>query len=184
MWLWPEERHARWVERDRRWAQQCHRCAARPGVLVALGAASRLGDGAVWYALMLLLPLLDGANGLTCTLQMVAVGAFNLVLYATVKRRIGRPRPFVACQDIQACVRALDQFSFPSGHALHAFAYAMLLSYHYPVIAAAVWSFAALVAASRVVLGLHYPSDVAAGAAVGLLSAFGVLRLWALFAPG
>jgi len=136
-----------------------------------LVAASRLGDGLLWVAIALTIPLLGGPQGVPCAIQMAGVGAVNLALYALLKRCIGRARPFVACAGIRACARALDQYSFPSGHTLHAVAFATLLSWHYPVFAVPLWIFAALVMASRVVLGLHYPSDVAVGAIIGAATA-------------
>ena len=178
MWLWLEQRQARWLERDRRWALALHRGAAYPDLLAVLVAASRLSDGALWYVVIAALPLIDGAAGTACAVQMAAAGAANLVFYLCLKYGTGRPRPFDACPGIRACVRALDRFSFPSGHTLHAVAFAVLLSHHYPGLAPPLWSFAALVAASRVVLGLHYPSDVLVGAAIGLLTA-NVVLAWA-----
>jgi undecaprenyl-diphosphatase len=61
----------------------------------------------------------------------------------------------------------LDQFSFPSGHTLHSVAFTLVVYYHFP---GSVWlltPFTLLVAISRPLLGLHYPSDVLAGAAIG-----------------
>ncbi|HEY0675554.1 MAG TPA: phosphatase PAP2 family protein [Immundisolibacter sp.] len=165
--IWPDKR-ALWGGRDRRCAILLHQAAGRYRLVGPLILASRLGDGGLWYALMLIIPWLDPVNGLFCTLQMAVVGAVNVVLYLTVKRRVGRPRPFRACPGITACTPALAEFSFPSGHTLHATAFAVLLSYHYPVVAPAAWLFVALVAVSRIVLGLHYPSDVAAGALTGI----------------
>lgn len=169
MVIWPDKR-ALWGDRDRRCATLLHRAAARRGLLKPLILASWLGDGVLWYALMLTIPWLDPVNGLLCTMQMSAVGIVNVVLYLSIKRRVGRPRPFTVCPDIRACMPALDEFSFPSGHTLHATAFAVLLSYHYPVLAAVAWLFAALVAVSRIVLGLHYPSDVVAGAVAGVVT--------------
>jgi undecaprenyl-diphosphatase len=65
----------------------------------------------------------------------------------------------------------LDQFSFPSGHTLHAVSFSILMVAHCPQLAWLVVPFALAVAASRLVLGLHYPSDVLAGAALGALIA-------------
>jgi len=71
----------------------------------------------------------------------------------------------------------LDKFSFPSGHTLHAVGFALILAHHFPALAPAVFGFALLVAVSRPVLGLHYPSDVLAGAAIGACLAQGVISL-------
>lgn len=142
-----------------------------------LVAASVLGDGVLWVGTMLLLPFIGGGSGTLCALQMTAVGAVNLLVYQTLKRHIGRPRPFVNCPDIRACARALDQFSFPSGHTLHAVSFGVLLTYHYPSLSAIVWPFALMVALSRMVLGLHYPSDVAVGGVIGAATAFIAIAL-------
>lgn len=164
-----DEARARWAERDRRWALSLHGLASRPAVVTALVLASRLGDGLVWYATMLVLPFVDGPRGAACALQMLGVGVLNLALYRTVKRRVCRPRPCDACLGIRACTPALDEYSFPSGHTLHAVAFSLVLSFHYPAAGMLVWPFAVAVAASRIVLGLHYPSDVVLGAAMGAL---------------
>jgi len=142
-----------------------------------LRAVSWLGDGALWYLVIIALALAGGTHGRAIAAQMVLLGAANLTLYMWVKERIGRPRPFVTCADIRACGRALDQFSFPSGHVLHATAFSNVLGFYYP---AALWALvpaAVLIALSRVALGLHYPSDVAAGAAIGSVTASLLLSL-------
>lgn len=160
---------ARWADRDRRWALILHGLASRPAVVATLVLASRLGDGLVWYATMLVLPFVGGPRGTACALQMLGVGVLNLALYRTVKRRVCRPRPCDACPGIRACTPALDEYSFPSGHTLHAVAFSLVIQFHYPAAGMLVWPFTLLVAASRIVLGLHYPSDVALGAAMGAL---------------
>ncbi len=166
-----------WAERDRRWAQGIHRAAQHRALVGLLRAVSWLGDGALWYLVIIALALAGGTHGRAIAAQMVLLGAANLTLYMWVKERIGRPRPFVTCADIRACGRALDQFSFPSGHVLHATAFSNVLGFYYP---AALWALvpaAVLIALSRVALGLHYPSDVAAGAAIGSVTASLLLSL-------
>ena len=85
----------------------------------------------------------------------------------TSHRRTARPRPFQKHAAIARGARALDEFSFPSGHTLHAVAFTILAVAAFPALGWILVRFAVLVALSRVVLGLHYPSDVLAGAAVG-----------------
>jgi undecaprenyl-diphosphatase len=177
MWYWLDQRRERWAELDRTLARLLHRGAARPLLLGVLVAASRLGDGGLWYAIVVALPIASGPRGWYVALQMVGIGLANLIIYHRLKHRIGRARPFVNCPDIRCCARALDQFSFPSGHMLHAVSYSLLLSHHYPAFAPLLWAYTGLVAASRVVLGLHYPSDVAVGAAIGAATA-GVALWW------
>jgi undecaprenyl-diphosphatase len=72
-------------------------------------------------------------------------------------------------QHIAAGTQPLDQFSFPSGHTLHAVAFTLVACSYYPTLAVLLVPFTLLVAASRLVLGLHYPSDVLAGAVLGAL---------------
>jgi undecaprenyl-diphosphatase len=129
--------------------------------------ASRLGDGIVWYVLILTLPLLYGVIAVRPAIVMSATGAGGIVIYAVIKRLFVRERPFITHQAIDPAAAPLDRYSFPSGHTLHAVSFAWQASAHFPELAWVLWPFAALIAASRVVLGLHYPSDVLAGAALG-----------------
>jgi len=132
---------------------------------------SWFGDGVWWYALIATLPWWGGPTGTKNALYMVALGVVNLVFYRALKQRIARPRPYVACPEIRACCRSLDEFSFPSGHVMHAVAFSLVLAHYHPALGWPLWAFTVLVALSRVVLGLHYPSDVAAGALIGWLTA-------------
>jgi undecaprenyl-diphosphatase len=129
--------------------------------------ASRLGDGVAWYALMALWPLVDGWRGACLSLAMLVMGLTGTLLYWALKHLIRRPRPCAVHPDLTGPVLPLDRWSFPSGHTLHAVAFSALVTTAYPWLAVLLWPFAALVAASRMVLGLHYPSDVLAGAILG-----------------
>ncbi len=174
---WFDHGRLRSAELDLRGAQTLHRAAARPLLLRLLALCSRLADGALWVAVLLLLPWLDVAGGGRRSLQMLQLGALDLIVYYTLKRSTRRRRPFERCDDIHACLKVPDAFSFPSGHTLHAFAFALLLSSFYPALAPLLWGFAGLVGLARVVLGLHFPSDVVFGALIGTATAS--LVLWA-----
>jgi undecaprenyl-diphosphatase len=82
-----------------------------------------------------------------------------------------RPRPYEAYPGIMLFSAPLDHFSFPSGHTLHAVAFTLVAVAYYPWLAWLTIPFSLLVAASRVILGLHYPSDVLAGAVAGAVVA-------------
>lgn len=168
----------KWAARDRSLALAMHRAASWRPVLWLLAAVSRLSDGPLWYGVMLALPWWGGPRGTACALRMVLLGAVDLSIYLIMKRHFARPRPFVACPGVKACARCLDEHSFPSGHVFHALAYGVLLHAYYPAADLIVWPFVGLVALSRVVLGLHYPSDVLVGALMGFVTASSVLVLF------
>lgn len=129
--------------------------------------ASRLGDGVFWYALMATLLLIHGSAALDAVLHMVVAGLLGTAIYKWLKGATGRPRPYQACASIACLTAPLDRFSFPSGHTLHAVVFSAIATAYYPVLGWIVWPFTILVAASRLVLGLHYPTDVAVGALLG-----------------
>jgi undecaprenyl-diphosphatase len=138
---------------------------------------SRLGDGVFWYVLMLLLPVFYGLEAIQVSLHMAIVSMVGLGLYKWLKLSTVRVRPYRFNENILQNVAALDQFSFPSGHTLHAVSFSAVLMSYYPEWAVLVIPFAALVALSRVILGLHYPSDVLIGALLGLGLAQGSIAL-------
>jgi undecaprenyl-diphosphatase len=129
--------------------------------------ASRLGDGILWYLLILLLPVLYGSAALRPALVMALTGAAGVAIYWLLKRVFVRERPFITHGAIELAAAPLDRYSFPSGHTLHAVAFAWQATAHFPELGWVLVPLAGLIAASRVVLGLHYPSDVLAGAAIG-----------------
>ncbi len=128
---------------------------------------SRLGDGVFWYALMAILLLRYQQQALPAVLHMLAVALAGTAIYKLIKSRTLRPRPFNVHPSIVCAGRTLDQFSFPSGHTMHAVSFSLISIYYFHALVWLVIPFAALVALSRLVLGLHYPTDVLAGIALG-----------------
>jgi len=128
---------------------------------------SWLGDGKAWYLLMATLPLIYGERGLGTSWSMVKIAIVNLVLYKTIKQVTSRQRPCVVSANIALGTAPLDQYSFPSGHTMHAVAFSMVVTPHHPELACLLVPFSALIALSRVILGLHYPTDVIAGGLIG-----------------
>lgn len=128
---------------------------------------SRAGDGPLWLSLIVILPLLQGPAGWMVVLELLCVAAVAIPTSRFLKARTGRPRPYLVEPAIELGATPLDRFSFPSGHTLHAVAFTFTTTSAVPEMAFVLVPFALLVATSRVVLGLHYPSDVVAGAGIG-----------------
>ena len=132
---------------------------------------SRLGDGVFWYMLMAAILIVEQGDGLTPVLHMLAAGLTGTLIYKWLKHKTHRPRPYQVRQDVWVVGKPLDHFSFPSGHTLHAVAFGLVALFYYPALAFLLVPFIVMVAMSRVILGLHYPSDVLAGASIGYVIA-------------
>ena len=165
-----------WITRhDTQISLRMNGWCGRSAVRRLLAGVSRLGDGWFWGMTMLVLAM-TGPAGLIAALHMLLVGAVTLLAYKALKHAIRRPRP---CE-IDATrgrlivpVPALDRWSFPSGHTMHACAFTTIAVTAVPPLAFILVPFTVLVMLSRVVLGLHWPSDVLAGALCGTGAALG-----------
>lgn len=143
----------------------CHRQAIQRFFAVI----SRLGDGTFWYGLVLALPLLDDGRGLLVAGKMLLAGGVCALLYKKLKSALVRERPFIRSDKILQGCAPLDRYSFPSGHTMHAVCFSTVVLWYYPVLAWILLPFTLLIALSRMVLGLHYPTDVICGAVLGFL---------------
>ena len=154
--------------RDHRVMRRMNRWRAPRWIRYWMLAATRAGDGWLWYSLGIALLVFGGtqrfaAVGAAGSAALVGVGVFKIL-----KRLSHRPRP---CQIEPHCwsrVLPPDRFSFPSGHTMTAFSIALVLSYFYRGVELPLYFMAASIAISRVVLGMHFLSDVLAGAILGV----------------
>lgn len=114
--------------------------------------------------------------GIQCALSLaVNALATNVIL----KNLIARTRPYKAIEGLTILINEPIDFSFPSGHAAASFAVAgAVYFFGYKKTGAALLAFAALIALSRLYLGVHYPSDIIGGTAIGLLAAWLVTELF------
>jgi undecaprenyl-diphosphatase len=161
---------ARFDAAEYRLCRRLNRGVANTGVRVFFMTASRLGDGVIWYVLMLALPLIYGSQGVKVALIMLASSAVGLAVYKYLKRTFVRERPFIRHAGISLAGAPLDRYSFPSGHTLHAVAFTWQACAAFPELSLVLVPLALSIAASRVVLGLHYPTDVLVGALLGAAS--------------
>lgn len=158
----------------------CHylnRCSHVTAGRTLFRGVSWLGDGWVWYALMVWLAAAHGRDGMLVAVQMVASGAAGVIVYKLIKSRTVRERPFVSHSSIVCATAPLDRYSFPSGHTLHAVSFSIIVSHYFPVYGECLLVLAVLIALSRVTLGLHYPTDVAAGAILGVAISVAGIRI-------
>ena len=147
--------------------RRLNRGAANSSLRAIFKVASRLGDGLIWYVLLALLPLLYGAGAIRPVIVMALTGLLGLGLYKVLKKVFVRERPFITHASISLAAAPLDRYSFPSGHTLHAVSFTLQAVALFPELGWVLVPLALLIAASRVVLGLHYPTDVLAGAGIG-----------------
>ena len=164
---------ARFDAAELKFCRYLNRSSRSSAVRQLFRAVSWLGDGWLWYGLMLALPLVYGLDGLQASLHMAATGALGVMLYKLIKNHAVRERPYITHSAIECASAPLDRYSFPSGHTLHAVCFTLLLASYFPEWTAALVGLALLIALSRVILGLHYPTDVAAGAVLGGSLGFG-----------
>jgi undecaprenyl-diphosphatase len=150
-----------------RFCRYLNRSSSSTAIRQLFRGVSWLGDGWLWYALIASLPWLYGGDGWRAAAHMAVTGAVGVLLYKLIKTRAMRERPYITHSAIRCVSAPLDRYSFPSGHTLHAVSFTMLIAAYFPEWTALFAGAAFLIALSRVILGLHYPTDVAAGAVLG-----------------
>ncbi len=129
---------------------------------------SRTGDGYLQIGLPVLLALVAGEPGEALLLCTLIAFSIQLPTYWILKNGFQRQRPPDAIPDFTSVICAHDKFSFPSGHTAAASLLAALVYIHFGAMTAPLMVWAALVGVSRVLLGVHFPTDIFAGAALGL----------------
>lgn len=131
--------------------------------------------GVVWVAIACVYWLLTRRPYLP--LLVVGATAFGEVTNYGLKLAFDRPRPPERYEDFETLVGAPTSPAFPSGHAMTAFLGATLIAFSRARWAPWLYALAALVAWSRVYVGVHYPADVLAGAVYGTALAFAIRGL-------
>lgn len=164
--------------------------------VAAFRVVTLLANGTIWYALAILgmgvawnearstnTPVAQAQlqRRLHAGIFMIASMAISGLLVNGLKIAIGRPRPKLFLYDhvtgLAPFQRALDDCSFPSGHSQSIWAAMLALAWIYPRGRVAFFAIAVTVAASRVIIGAHYASDVIAGSYLAFAVAF-LARRW------
>ncbi|MCH1930189.1 phosphatase PAP2 family protein [Shewanella sp. A25] len=127
---------------------------------------SASGDGPLYLYLSVGLLLIHG-QGQTFFNLMLASFLVELPLYLLLKNSIRRTRPCHALAGVETGFKPSDRFSLPSGHTAAAFVAATCVLQVFPIAAPLAYLWALLIGGSRIALGVHYPLDIVAGAALG-----------------
>ncbi len=163
-------RATHWVDaRDQRLMRKVNGWRAPKWLRLWMMAATRGGDGWLWYAMAAAVALLGGERRVPALAAAFCAAGAGIAIFMKLKRVCGRKRPCAIATHCWAELLPPDQFSFPSGHTITAFAFATSLSAFYPEIQPGVYFCATSIAVSRVMLGMHYLSDVVAGGFLGCL---------------
>ena len=154
--------------RDHRLMRRLNRWRAPRWIRYWMIAATRMGDGWLWYALGIILLVYGGPKRYSAVGAAGAAATAGIFLFKALKHLSQRSHP---CQLEPHCwskVLPPDKFSFPSGHTMTAFSIALVVSYFYPPLEATLFILALSIAVSRIVLGMHFLSDVLAGVVLGV----------------
>jgi undecaprenyl-diphosphatase len=131
---------------------------------------SHSGDGIYYFIIGITLALFEKIYGQSFLSTGLIAFTIELPLYVLLKNSIKRRRPDDVITEFVAFLIPSDKFSFPSGHTAAAFLMAALVAFYYPAFSPLAYSLASLIGFSRVLLGVHFPSDILAGALLGTFS--------------
>ena len=148
--------------------RRVHRWRAPRPLRLLMIAATRLGDGWLWWALGVALYLFGGAFRFVAIAAGAAAAAAGILVFCGLKHTSRRKRPFEIVPHCWASVPPPDRYSFPSGHTITAFAVALSIGPFYHPLLLGLVAAAILIAASRIILGMHFLSDVLAGSIIGI----------------
>jgi len=166
---------------DHRLMRRVHRWRAPRWFRILMIVATRGGDGWLWYGLGLILLVYGGEQRFAAIGAAGSSAVAGIFLFRALKHTSRRKRPCEIEPHCWAFVLPPDKYSFPSGHSITAFAVAVTLGLFYPFLQPCLLALALLIAASRIVLGMHFLSDVIAGSALGAALGFASFYVFSVF---
>ncbi|MDQ5983426.1 MAG: hypothetical protein RUMPE_00437 [Eubacteriales bacterium SKADARSKE-1] len=140
-------------------------------IMVATTTAGNTGTIWLLIAFPMLLNSTARNQGIKLILSLLLTGFMGEII---IKRLVGRMRPSKISEQEKLLIKKPITYSFPSGHTSSSFAAALTISLNYPNFAVAAFTLAGAIAFSRLYLRVHYPSDILAGAVLGIICSLGV----------
>jgi undecaprenyl-diphosphatase len=141
---------------------------------------SHSGDGQLYIAIAIGVWLFQPNTSEDFLKAGLLAFSIELPIFLLLKSAVKRDRPFVRLENCTKALQPSDKFSMPSGHTAAAFVVAGLITNFYSDYSVLVYCWACLIGNSRVATGVHYPSDVIAGAALGSSALYISLSLLSL----
>ena len=162
------------------WIQNNLRFPAMDFFMKYIGMLNNAGIITIGVSVLLTLTRKYRRTGVTC---MISLAVEFILCNLVFKYLAVRIRPYDVCAELIPVIEKLSDYSFPSGHAGSSFAVAMVMAYMMPKKwGALAVVFAVLISFSRIYVGVHYPTDVLAGALLGIVTAWGarmlIRRIW------
>jgi undecaprenyl-diphosphatase len=164
--------------RDHKLMRKVNKWPAPKWVRLSAIAATRAGDGWLWYLTGLLVLLFGGADRFVALAAAGSAAITGIGIFVFLKKISGRKRPCEYEAHVWAHLLPPDQFSFPSGHTITAFSVAVCFGAFYPAFLGVLLLCALAIATSRILLGMHFLSDVAVAAIAGTGLAIGSFELF------
>ena len=152
---------------DLRMLRWCGKSRLYPQFIRATRLLSKTGDGYLQLLSPLIVYIIEPQLAKPFIILLLTAFAIERPLYFLLKNTLKRRRPPDIIPDFTSIVNPSDEFSFPSGHTMAAFVLAGVCVTIFGAIASPLYLWACLVAISRVILGVHFPSDLVAGAIIG-----------------
>ncbi|WP_428773066.1 phosphatase PAP2 family protein [Vibrio sp.] len=140
-------------------------------------AISHTGDGHLYLLMGLMAWATGGGRGLAFLTAGLVAFAIELPFYWLIKNGFKRRRPEELSSQLRAYIKPSDRYSLPSGHTAAGFVMAILIGHFYPLMGGLALVWAVLIGTSRILLGVHFLTDVVLGAALGMASALVALQL-------